>query len=572
MLPMQESRQVLDSVRPGEQWFCYWKTSASLWESRIQEFPLHEIIFIPVYWGFHAESAGIWDFGKFHPERDLVRLSNILTQHNRKFCWLLPLTPAPFLPNGGVPISVARTFSISSQGMNLACLDQDSTLHKMYSFYEPKVLPTFASFVQAFGEMLAQSKSKSLVWGAEFYYLEDEKTVSFLNDASLSFEQGFSRYLKKNYPEGVELNQALDEEKIKCSFMNDVRNIFQSLAQEALSPFWEGIQSITMFGAGPRDTIERALVSGKSQTNYFKDLFESYVSHRWFSTCLLTPKEKKELLRRCLSEHFANNEIEHQFQYLKDSSEIGPDFRPYGLIDVFDHNRPKVFERNGLKPFINENFRWMYYLHENLDFTPQWIDCSHHRVKFFHANTMDRTLFSQMLKLFMMGQRIIFDCSDLNDELDKRLQVFYLENNLKLQSVNFLTSINLCELGDGRLITFEGSKLKTADDKKKFWSHMFKFLNMNHPEVHTDPDIFSLWRIRATSPHELNYLDVRRVNFYNPTSYKKSVMVHTQKKFAFMKVIDPLHATAKMTNDGVEVELLPNGNLALDFGHYEERT
>lgn len=569
---MEDSRQVLDPVRPGEQWFCYWKTSASLWESRIQEFPQHEIIFIPIYWGFHAESGGTWDFGTFHPERDLVRLSKILTQHNRKFCWLLPLTPAPFLPNGGVPISVARTLSVSAQGMNLACLDQDSTLHKMYSFYEPKVLPTFASFVQSFGEMLAEAHSKSLVWGAEFYYLENQKIISFLDDTSVSFEQGFSRYLKKNFTESMELDQTTIEQKIKHSFVTDVRNIFQSIAHEALSPFWEGIQSITMFGAGPRDTIERAMGAGKSQTNYFKDLFESYVSHRWFSTCLLTAKEKKELLRRCLNEHFANDEIEHQFQYLKESSEIGPDFRPYALIDVFDHHQPKVFDKNGLKPFITENFRWMFYLHGELDFTPQWIDGSHHRVKFFHANGMDRTLFSQMLKLFMMGQRIIFDCTDLSEELDKRLQVFYLENNLKLQSVNFLTSINLCELGEGRLITLEGGKLTTPDDKNKFWKHIFKFLNMNHPEVHSDDDIFSLWRIRATSSHELNYLDVRRVNFYNPTSYKKSVMVHTQKKFAFMKVIDPIHATAKMTNDGVEVELLPNGKLALDFGHYEERT
>jgi hypothetical protein len=569
---MEDSRQVLDPVRPGEQWFCYWKTSASLWESRIQEFAQHEIIFIPIYWGFHAESGGTWDFGKFHPERDLVRLSKILTQHNRKFCWLLPLTPAPFLPNGGVPISVARTLSVSEKGMSLACLDQDSTLHKMYSFFEPKVLPTFASFVQNFGEMLAETHSKALVWGTEFHYLEDQKNISFLDDASVAFEQGFSRYLKKNYADSTGLDQALQEQKIKDSFVTDVKNIFQSIAHEALAPFWEGIQSITMFGAGPKDTIERAMGAGKSQTNFFKDLFESYVAHRWFSTCLLTAKEKKELLRRCLNEHFSNDEIEHQFNYLKDSAEIGPDFRPYALIDVFDQNQAKVFNKNGLKPFLNENFRWMFYIHNDLDFTPQWIDSSHHRVKFFHAAGMDRTLFSQMLKLFMMGQRIIFDCTGLSDELDKRLQVFYLENNLKLQSVNFLTSINLCELGDGRLITFEGEKLTTHEEKNKFWNHILKFLNINHPEVQSDEDIFSLWRIRATSSHELNYLDVRRVNFYNPTSYKKSVMVLTQKKFAFMKVIDPIHATAKMTNEGVEVELLPNGKLALDFGHYEERT
>ena len=129
---MEDFRQQLDPVRPGEQWFCYWKTSAALWEARIQEFGLHEIIFIPLYWGFHAEANGTWDFGKYHPERDLVRLISILTQHGRKFCWLLPLTPATFLPNGGVPISAARTLSVSPQGMHLACQDQDSNLQNIY--------------------------------------------------------------------------------------------------------------------------------------------------------------------------------------------------------------------------------------------------------------------------------------------------------------------------------------------------------------------------------------------------------------------------------------------------------
>ena len=126
-------------------------------------------------------------------------------------------------------------------------------------------------------------------------------------------------------------------------------------------------------------------------------------------------------------------------------------------------------------------------------------------------------------------------------------------------------------MGEGSFITFEGSKLKNEEDKTKFWQHMFKFLNLSHPLVESDKEIFTLWRIRATSPHELNYLDVRRVNFYNPSSYKKMVSIHTQKKFAFMKVIDPLHALAKTTTEGVEIELLPNGKIGLEFGHYEEK-
>src|SRR6476620_8210424 len=84
-------------VSPGEQWFFYWKTSAALWEARILELPREEIVFLPLNWGMHAEGEGKWDFGQSLPERDLGRLANLLTQHGRKFTWLLPLTPSPFL-------------------------------------------------------------------------------------------------------------------------------------------------------------------------------------------------------------------------------------------------------------------------------------------------------------------------------------------------------------------------------------------------------------------------------------------------------------------------------------------
>jgi hypothetical protein len=441
----------------------------------------------------------------------------------------------------------------------------------MYSFFDPKVFKNYSSFVASFAEMLAQQNSKAPVWGAEFLYLENEKSVSFLNDSSLAFDQGFSRYLKKVYPQGLDLDQTSNEIDLKKTFHHEVENLFRSLAAEALSPYWQGIKSIRAFGAGPRETIERSLGTGKSQTSFFNNLFEAYVSQGWFSTCLLNGKEKKSLLQDCLMEHFANNEIEHRFHYLVESPQIGPEFRPFVLMDIFDFQKPAVFLRNGLKTFLNNQYRWMYYQHSSLEFNSDWIDSAQQRVKFFHAQGMGRTEFAQMLKLFMMGQRIIFDKTGLTDDLDKRLQVFYMENSLQIQSVNFLTSISLCDLGEGKLITFDGEKLKQNEEKAQFWGHVFKFLNLNNPLIQSDQDIFSLWRIRSTSPHELNYLDVRRVNFYNPTSYKKSIIVQTQKRFAFMKLIDPLHATAKTTPEGVEIELLPNGKLALDFGHYEVR-
>lgn len=559
-----------DPVRPGEQWFFYWKTSASLWESRIIQFPEHEIVFIPLYWGFHAESSGEWDFGNIHPERDLLRLTQLLTQHNRRFCWILPLTPAPYLPNGGVPAFSARTLSIARDGVHLAVFDQEFNLNKMFSFFEPKVFGAWGSFLKAFGSFLTRNNMKAPVWGAQFFYYQDNEKFSYISDYSIAFEQGFSRFLKQNHPEGTDLTEPKKESELKETFTQEVGQLFKNTAEAALAPYWRGVQKIVPLGGSPKETILRAIPGGKSQFEYTKDLFHLYIHSDWISSALLSPGEKKEVLHWILSEHFGQEAIDHRYQYSVLGSQLTHDFRPYGVVDLFGGKKQNHFERMGLLTYLHQNFRWLYQSHEEFPFTPEWIDVNQHKIKFFHGADLNRTTFSQMLKLFMMGQRILLDLSDLPDGLDKKLQIFLLENNLKSQSVNFMTNTQICELGEGRLILFEGHRLIQNSAREKFWSHLFKYLNLAHPEMHMDDDVFSIWRIRATSPHELTYLDVRRVNLYNPTSYKKMVTIKTNKNFAFMKMIDPTRATAKSTPEGVEVELLPNGKIALDFGHYEE--
>lgn len=557
-----------DPVRPGEQWFCYWKTSAALWESRILQSPAHEVIFIPVYWGFHAEGPESWDFGRIQPDRDLLRLAQLLTQHNRKFCWLLPLSPAPFLPNGGVPTMAARTLSLSSDGVHIAVLDQEEKLNKMYSYFEPKVFQGFVEFLNAFGKFLAGNKIKAPLWGGVFHFQEGERNVSYLEDCSIAFEQGFSRYLKQNFKDGVDLSHPSEEANLKRGFTRDVGVLFKSTAETALAPFWMGVQEITVLGGSPAETIERTLPDGKSQLTFVSDLMNHYTHGRWVSSSLLRAKEKGEILSRLLFEHFGFQEIERRYHYQVQGGELSLEWKPFGVVDLFDDGI-NLFRGIGLLRYLEENFPWAYSIHKELNFTTEWIEENQHKVKFFHGSALDRTRFGQMLKLFMMGQKVVLDRTSLSPELDKRLQIFILENNLKIQSVNFLTPVNICELGEGRFITFEGPRLD-EESGKKFWAHLFKYFNLNHMDVALGDEVFSLWRIRATTPHELSFLDVRRVNLYNPTSYRKQVTIQTKGGFAFMKMIDPSKASAKSVGHGVEVELLPNGRIGLDFGHYEE--
>ena len=561
-----------DPVRPGEQWFCYWKTSAALWESRILASPVHEVIFIPLYWGLHTEAPGSWDFGQVQPEKDLLRLAQLLTQHGRRFCWLLPLTPSPFLPNGGVPVASARTLSISAEGVHLAVLDSEDKLNKMYSFFEPKVFQSYVEFLKVFGAFLGTNKIKSPVWGVSFEYLSGDKVISYLEDYSIAFEQGFSRYLKKNHktPEGVELKDPYLEGKLKSDFTREVQELFATTGEGALAPFWMGRQTITVLGGSPKETIERSLPGGKPQFNLFRELFTHYAHGRRISTALLKGQEKGELLPHVLVEHFGAEEVERRYHYQSIHGELSAEWSPFGLVDLIEPGEG-TYRETGLISYLEQHHQWLYQVLGGLAFTTEWIEANQHKVKFFYAEGMNRTAFSQMLKLFMMGQKIVLDSNGLHPDLDKRLQVFFLENNLKLQTVNFVTSTTLCELGEGAFITYDGAKLKNAGQANQFWQNLFGFFKLVNPEVKADKEVFSMWRIRAATAHELSYLDVRRVNLYNPTSYKKHVVIHTQNRFAFMKMIDPAKASAKSVSHGVEVELLPQGRIALDFGHYEER-
>src|SRR3989338_711598 len=92
-----------DPAFPGENWFYYWKTAASLWESKLLQIPGQMPIYVPINWGFHMDYQHTIDFGEHKPETDLKRLFDVAQKVNRKLIFIMPLTPAPYLTNGGVP-------------------------------------------------------------------------------------------------------------------------------------------------------------------------------------------------------------------------------------------------------------------------------------------------------------------------------------------------------------------------------------------------------------------------------------------------------------------------------------
>ena len=81
----------LDSVFPGENWFFYWKTSASLWAEKLKLFQGNSKVIIPINWAFHSETGDNYDFAKQKPETDLKKLVDVVRSVNLEPVFLLPL-------------------------------------------------------------------------------------------------------------------------------------------------------------------------------------------------------------------------------------------------------------------------------------------------------------------------------------------------------------------------------------------------------------------------------------------------------------------------------------------------
>lgn len=546
---MKEALLSDDPVLPGEQWFCYWKTSAALWEGRIRALDTSKEISVPIYWGFHSEGPDKWDFGHYLAERDLARLVELFAQYRVKFHWVLPLTPCPLMTNGGVPVYAARTLSIGPKGIHLCSVNGQNSLHKMYSYFEPKVFGAFSSFLKSFKSFLAKTAVNAKVIGHEYFFSEDGVLHSFLYDQSISFEQGFGRYLKNN--DIAELSDPLVEMRMRQEFQQEVGHLFGQSAEAELDVLWDKTEGISFLGASPKETIQRSLPTGKASIGYFIDLFEHYLFARKISSALLSSEEKKGLLETVLKENFNAG----------DGWQQEDEWEGLCLFELYSP-KPQDFFGQGLHQHLSAHYRWLYRFHHD-----SFKDTD--SLKIVHSRYLDKSHFTQVLKSFLLGKRVIIDKNGMDPELEKRLGLFYVENNLKVEMVRFQTQMNLSELGDGKLLVYDGSGLN-KDNYQVFWKKVFEVMGVTHLQTELSEDVFSMWKRRECSTDELNYHDVRRVSLYNPTSYKKYVKLQTQNKFAFMRLIDPQKATAKSSAQVIDVELLPQGRISLDFGHFEE--
>lgn len=560
-----------DFAFPGENWFFYWKTSASLWKTKLMEFPGTRII-VPLNWSFHSETGDHFDFGENRPETDIAKLTQFAKEVGKTVVFFLPMSPAPYLANGGLPHLLARTPALNSDSMAYGIIDADENLIKLHSFFDPRVFEAFDRFVKKIGHYFAENRISSDVWGVRAGYLDQGHFRSFLEDSSKMFTQAYQRFLQsKKIPEGT--ISPIEEKQYQFEFLKQVQDLYITNAKESIGINFEGVLDVVFLGASPEKFLKR-LYGTITTIDYTQEIYEALAKDLIPSSVLVNPREKKTVLGRELNDLIANSYLPSRLTSTAFEYDDVSTFSPLSFFKVFEKvdglsSMFQSWESLQLWKYLKGNFGWSYKiiskdtlnLHENKSPYQEHI-------LMFHGHDIDRNIFNFILKSFMNGGRVIINRSGLSDEYSKRLETFLLENSLPVEKVNFKTNVQNIHLGDGRLVIFDGEGLAetSADELNEFWSKIVETFNLIHVELQNSEGVDYYWRTRPTSSNELKFEEVRRLSLYNPTSYRKKVKLALTKNFVMYKVIDEINVIVQTYPSEVVIELSPEGSVILDFG------
>ena len=192
------------------------------------------------------------------------------------------------------------------------------------------------------------------------------------------------------------------------------------------------------------------------------------------------------------------------------------------------------------------------------------------RIHFLQGAELNQQRYSDMLKLFMSGGQIILNTAKMPDDFRRKLELFLIENDLKVEKVNFNCLISNVQLDLGRLLIFNSNDLacKPSEVKKEFWERLISTFSILHLHLEIPSEIQVLWKTRNISTSELKFEEVRRLSLYNLSSYKKKIKIPQTKNFALLKILDEINVNVSNLGQELLIEFLPDSHVSLDFGVY----
>lgn len=572
-------------MNPYGSWFYYWKTSASLWKEKISGISSSRAstnyLYIPFNWGAHCDDGGALDLGSKTSETNLVKLFQIALECGRLPKLFIPIGPCPFLVNGGLPSILARNSSVDENGINRVCLGDFESINKIHSFFDPRVFKSFQVAIESLSNEFRNKNVDIEIFGLRSNFSDlrnpDSENLiqNFFEDDSGVFQKGFGRFLSKN-EKSIDSLSMKEASLAKWEYQQLISSLYEETISEFLDRFWSGVVNGIFVGGSPFDFFERIEGSGISGEQ-IKGITKLALKNRMIPMMhLLNQGEVNKGLYDFCDECFDHSYLESFRESVEiDTFEDDIDQVVFTPLELYDLYLPKVDDQNvwgniGLISYFESRFPQTFSFHKTLNRIDA-DDFFTEKIQFFSGKELKDGEVSKIIKTFLNGMEVIFDINGLSEEQKKRIDLFVLENNLQAEEIKFLTDLTFIELGQGKILIFDGAKLEGLSLKQwlVFWEKALSLFEKHHLSLSEDGDLVFSWKKRAPNSRELNFEQVRKLVVFNPTSYKKKMEIKEHKNFKLLRFDEIENSNVKSIFGNVEIILKPNGIASVEFGFFE---
>ena len=408
----------------------------------------------------------------------------------------------------------------------------DLSLVQTLSFYDNRVFGQFSKFVGVVTEVLSDLDAPFSVCSIEHLFWEHESFKSTFFEHSPAQKEALNSF--KN------LQQVTGEDG-QARFKKMLCSLYRKEVAKNFSSRYIGELKLGIIGASQIDTLDR-LFNVVSFHDY-SILLNFCISNKIYpSVSLLGPHEISPVLGRqmadlvttqfledCLDDGIVSEGLDNfsclnfMVMYKGSASEFIPPWEKTSLYKNLDR-------------FFNQNYSKTA---RELPSVTDYDDESSDRVMMAPLCTFTLRDVQKVVYFFHQGEKLLLDTFQAPPEVLSEIDTLSLNSEVKKQKISLDVDLTIYQKNNGVLLLWSSDEVRQKSEilREDIWQSIFEALNLKNMSIQ-DEDVISFWRSRYPRSGELEYDEIRRVHFYNPTGMEKEIVAVVPQDFYLIKTLD----------------------------------
>ena len=217
------------------------------------------------------------------------------------------------------------------------------------------------------------------------------------------------------------------------------------------------------------------------------------------------------------------------------------------------------WEKTGLYKNLNRFFNQNYSkTARELPSVTDYDDESSDRVMMAPLCTFTLRDVQKVVYFFHQGEKLLLDTFQAPPEILSEIDTLSLNPEVKKQKISLDVDLTIYQKNNGVLLLWSSDEVRQKSEvlREDIWQSIFEALNLKNMSIQ-DEDVISFWRSRYPRSGELEYDEIRRVHFYNPTGMEKEIVAIVPQDFYLIKTLDCVKGSLEKLASKLIIKIRP---------------